>query len=88
MHNVFHVSQLRKYVHDPSHIISYDQLEVRENGTYIKQPLRIVDYQVKQLRRKEIPMVKIQREKHREAEATWEMEEDMHHQFPWLFDQQ
>jgi len=31
LHDVFHVSQLRKYVHDASHVIQMDDLEVRDN---------------------------------------------------------
>ena len=33
LHNVFHVSQLRKYVYDASHMIQVDDLDVRDNLT-------------------------------------------------------
>jgi len=33
LHDVFHVSQLRKYVYDESHVIRVDELEVRDNLT-------------------------------------------------------
>jgi hypothetical protein len=33
LHDVFHVSQLRKYVYDQSHVIQLDDLEVRDNLT-------------------------------------------------------
>jgi len=33
LHSVFHVSQLRKYVYDPSHVIQVNDLEVRNNLT-------------------------------------------------------
>jgi len=43
LHNVFHVSQLRKYLHDPSHVIELDNIQVKENLTYETLPLRIED---------------------------------------------
>ena len=33
LHDVFHVSQLRKYIYDASHVIQVDDLEVRDNLT-------------------------------------------------------
>ncbi|RZB86561.1 Transposon Ty3-G Gag-Pol polyprotein [Glycine soja] len=42
-HNVFHVSQLRKYICDPSHVIELDDVQVKENLTYETLPLRIED---------------------------------------------
>jgi len=33
LHDVFHVSQVRKYVYDESHVIQVDELEVRDNLT-------------------------------------------------------
>nr|KYP39238.1 hypothetical protein KK1_039483 [Cajanus cajan] len=58
LHNVFHVSQLRKYVHDPSHIIESDNIQLKDNLTYETVPLRIDDTRVKQLRGKEIPWLR------------------------------
>ena len=45
LHNVFHVSQLRKYSHDPSHVIELDDVQVKENLTYETLPLRVEDRQ-------------------------------------------
>ena len=59
LHSVFHVSQLRKYDHDPSHVIEWDDVQDRENLTYETLPVRIEDHRIKQLRGKEIPLVKV-----------------------------
>ena len=59
LHNVFHVSQLRKYVADPTHVLEQDDVQVRENLTLGVGPVRILDSQVKQLRGKEIWTVKV-----------------------------
>jgi len=58
-HDVFHVSQLRKYVYDESHVIQVDELEVRDNLTVETWPVRIEDQEVKRLRGKEIVLVKV-----------------------------
>jgi len=43
LHDVFHVSKLRKYVYDESHVIQVDELEVRDNLTVETWPVRIED---------------------------------------------
>ena len=59
LHNVFHVSQPHKYIHDPSHVIELDDVQVKENLTYETLPLRIEDRRTKHLGGKEIPLVKV-----------------------------
>ena len=43
VHNVFHISMLRKYVHDPMHVINHYPLAVSEDLSYIEKPIEIVD---------------------------------------------
>ncbi|XP_027347994.1 uncharacterized protein LOC113859411 [Abrus precatorius] len=59
LHPVFHVSQLRKYILDPSHVIKLDPVQVQENLSYEVILVKIVDRQVKQLRGKDISLVKV-----------------------------
>ncbi|XP_020207420.1 uncharacterized protein LOC109792419 [Cajanus cajan] len=59
LHNVFHVSQLQKYVHDPSHVLKSDDIQLKENLTYEIVILRIEDRKVKWLRGKDVPLVKV-----------------------------
>ena len=59
LHDVFHVSQLRKYVSDPSHVIPRDDVQVRDNLTVETLPVRIEGREVKRLRGKEISLVKV-----------------------------
>lgn len=49
LHDVFHVSQLRKYIPDPSHVIELDDVQVRENLIVETLSLRIEDGEVKHL---------------------------------------
>jgi len=50
LHNVFHVSQFRKYVADPTNVLEQDDVQVREDLTMGVRPERILDSEVKQLR--------------------------------------
>ncbi|MCI33833.1 putative retrotransposon gag protein, partial [Trifolium medium] len=77
LHNVFHVSQLRKYVPDPTHVIEVDDVQVRENLTVETIPLRIEGRQVKKLRNKEIASVKVVWGGPAGESAAWELEDEM-----------
>ena len=59
VYNAFHISQLRKYVPCPNHDIVLDIIEVTKNLVYDKCFVYILDYRVKQLHNKSIPLVKI-----------------------------
>ena len=85
IHNVFHVSMLRRYRSDPTHVISEPTFEVAENLTYTEEPVRILEFGVKQLRNKDIPMVKVLWNHHSQGEATWETETRMRRKYPELF---
>jgi len=86
VHNVFHVSQLRKYRSDPSHVISADSVEVEPNLTFEERPVRILDRQVRALRRKMVPLVKVLWRSQKYEEATWETEGSMKLKYPELFE--
>ena len=59
IHNVFHISMLKKYIPDPSHILEAPPIELEEDLSFEVQPIAIVDQEMKQLRSKVIPMVKV-----------------------------
>ncbi|KAA0053259.1 pol protein [Cucumis melo var. makuwa] len=59
VHDVFHVSMLRKYVPDPSHVVDYEPLEIDENLSYTEQLVEVLAREVKMLRNREIPLVKV-----------------------------
>ncbi|KAL4020418.1 hypothetical protein IC575_019194 [Cucumis melo] len=87
VHDVFHVSMLRKYVPDPSHVVDYEPLEIDENLSYTEQPVEVLAREVKTLRNKEIPLVKVLWRNHRIEEVTWEREDDMRSRYPELFEE-
>jgi hypothetical protein len=59
IHDVFHVSMLRKYILDPSHVIKYEPLQIQENLTYEEISVKLLDRKVQELRTKSIPVVKV-----------------------------
>ena len=59
IHNVFHVSMLRRYRSDPSHVVSSETIELRPDLTYEEEPVEILAREVKELRNKKIPLVKV-----------------------------
>ncbi|XP_058758243.1 uncharacterized protein LOC131631466 [Vicia villosa] len=86
LHDVFHVSQLRKYISDPSHVIPMDDVQVRDNLTVETMPVRIEDREVKTLRGKEIALVKVVWLGAAGESLTWELESKMRDSYPELFD--
>ncbi|KAA0064153.1 pol protein [Cucumis melo var. makuwa] len=61
VHNVFHVSMLRKYVADPMHVVDFEPLQINENLIYEEQPVEILAREVKRLRNRVISLVKLKR---------------------------
>jgi hypothetical protein len=85
IHNIFHVSQLKKCVKIPIEIIESQAIEIEPDLTYIKHPIRILDIKERSTRRKTIKMYKIQWDHHTEEEATRETESYLQHNFPDFF---
>ena len=85
IHDVFHISMLRKYISDPSHILETPAVEVKEDLSYEEQPVQILDWREQVLRNKTIPLVKVLWRNHVVEEATWEPELLMRAQYPYLF---
>ncbi|XP_050878194.1 uncharacterized protein LOC127082014 [Lathyrus oleraceus] len=59
LHDVFHVSQLSKYYRDPSHVTEPETVELRDNLEYEALPVKILGHRIKELRGKQIPLVKV-----------------------------
>ena len=70
--NVFHVFQLCRYIPNPTYVIDMKPLQLREDLTYEKQPIEILDRQEKQLRNKVVPLRKVLWANYIKTEATWE----------------
>ena len=69
-HNVFHVSVLRHYIADESHKIHWKDLQVSDEGTFMAEPLRILDHRVRQLCSRHVDQVKVQWDKYSPGFST------------------
>jgi ribosomal protein L21E len=72
VHDVFHVSQLKKCLRVPE-----EQLSVQDDLTYAEYPIKILDTLTRVTRSKVIKMCKVQWSHHGEDEATWKREEEI-----------
>ena len=59
VHEVFHVSMLRKYTPDPDHVVDWGQIEVDTDGTFEEGPVCILDSCDQVLRRKTVRLVRV-----------------------------
>ncbi|XP_038887016.1 uncharacterized protein LOC120077184 [Benincasa hispida] len=77
VHHVFHVSMLRKYLTDSSNMVNFEPLQLNENLSYEEKPTQIMVREVKFLRNREVPLMKVLWQNHQLEEATWEREDEM-----------
>jgi hypothetical protein len=83
-HNVFHVSLLKKYVHDANHIIEWSVIQVEPEGEFLPEPQCILDRKETPLWNRTIAQVKVQWKHFGPDEATWEMKDAMRQTYPIL----
>ena len=86
VHEVFHVSMLKKYTLDPTHIVDWGEFVVDVDGTFEEGPVRIMDSQEQVLRDKTVRLVKVLWQHRGVEEATWEREHTVRANYPFLFD--
>ena len=67
LHDVFHISMLRRYCSDESNILP---IQVQQDFSYDEEPKAILAWEVKQLRDKQVPLVKVLWQHHGIEEAT------------------
>jgi hypothetical protein len=85
VHDVFHVSQLRKCLRVSEEQMPLEELTVGEDLTYQEYPVKILDTSEKVTRNNRYKMCKVQLRNHIEEEATWEKEDQLKPEFPDIF---
>jgi hypothetical protein len=85
MHDVFHVSQLKKCLGVLEEQLLVEGLEVQEDLTYIERPTQFLETTYRVTRRNTIRMCKVRWGDHSKEEATWEREDDLMAKYPELF---
>ncbi|WVZ63432.1 hypothetical protein U9M48_013066 [Paspalum notatum var. saurae] len=82
VHDVFHVSQLKKCLRVPEEAVDTSQIQIEPDLTYEERPIKILDQKQRTTRRRTINIYKVQWSNHSEEEATWEQEEYLQTKYP------
>jgi hypothetical protein len=82
VHNVFHVSQLKKFLRVPDRTVEVMDVALEPNLTYSEHPIRVLDQKDRVTRRRTLKFYKIQWNQHTEEEATWETQGFLEKDFP------
>jgi hypothetical protein len=85
MHDVFHVSQLKKCLRVPEEQLPMEELLAKEGLSYQEYPIKILETSERVTQNKKIKMSKVQWSHHTEEQATWEREEELKAEFPIFF---
>ncbi|XP_043717680.1 uncharacterized protein LOC122665590 [Telopea speciosissima] len=86
VHDVFHVSMLRQYIPDSTHLLPQQPAELIADLTYEEVPEEIIDRKEHNLRNRTISFIKVKWSNHSMAKASWEREDLMKEGYPYLFD--
>jgi hypothetical protein len=84
VHDVFHVSQLKKCLRVPEEQLPMEDLDAKDLS-YLEYPIMILETSERVTQNKKIRMCKVQCSHHTEEEATWEREEELKAEFPNFF---
>jgi hypothetical protein len=82
VHNVFHVSHLRKCVRLPTEVLPEPEIEIEPDLSYQEHPVKVLDQKERSTWAKSIRMYKVQWSHHSVEEATWETEDFLRSRFP------
>jgi hypothetical protein len=85
VHDVFHISQLRKCLRVLEEQMPLEELQVGEDLSYQEYPMKILDTSEKVTRNNRYRMCKVQWSNHTEEEANWEKEDQLKAEFPEIF---
>jgi hypothetical protein len=85
VHNVFNVSQLKKYLCVPKEQLPMEDLNAKKNLSYQEYPVKILETSKRVTQNKKIRMCKMQWIHHTEEEATWKREEELKSEFLSFF---
>jgi hypothetical protein len=77
IHNVFHVSLLKKYIRDANNVIDWSVIQVEQEGAFQVHMVCILDRKIKKLWNRSIELLKVQWPWYGPEDATWEHEDVM-----------
>ncbi|KAI3814048.1 hypothetical protein L1987_18790 [Smallanthus sonchifolius] len=85
VHDVFHVSNLKKCLVDETLAVPLEELHIDEQLRFVEEPVEIMDREIKTMKRSKIPIVRVRWNSKRGPDFTWEREDQMMRKYPNLF---
>ena len=70
---------------EKSHVLEQEPIEIHEDLSLQEEPVQTLDFKVKTLRNKDIPLVKVLWRNQLVEEATWERDSNMRASYPEFF---
>ena len=86
VHEIFHVSLLRKHTLDPTHMVDWEELVVDTNGTFEEGPVCIMDSREQVLQGKSVRLIKVLWQHRGVEETTWERKDTIRTNYHFLFE--
>jgi hypothetical protein len=77
VHDVFHMSQLKKCLREPEEQVPVEDLVMGEYIAYQEYPIKVLETSKRVTRHNTISTCKVQLSHHTEEEAMWEREEEL-----------
>nr|GEX20030.1 putative reverse transcriptase domain-containing protein [Tanacetum cinerariifolium] len=85
VHSTFHVSNMKKCLFDEPLAISLDEVHIDDKLCFVKEPVEVMDREVKRLKQSHILIIKVRWNSRRSPEFTWEREDQFRKKYPQLF---
>nr|GFB59220.1 putative reverse transcriptase domain-containing protein [Tanacetum cinerariifolium] len=83
--HTFHVSNLKKCYADEPLVMPLEGIHVDDRLQFVKEPVEIMEQEIKRLKRSRIPLVKVHWKSRRGPEFTWERKDSFRKKYPHLF---
>ncbi|GKF39313.1 hypothetical protein Tco_0119374 [Tanacetum coccineum] len=82
VHHTFYVSNLNKcYANEPL-VMPLEGIHVDDKLKFVEEPVEIIEWDIKRLKRSRIPLVKVRYNSRRGLEFTWEREDSFKQKYP------
>ncbi|GKD79129.1 hypothetical protein Tco_1341750 [Tanacetum coccineum] len=85
LHDTFHVSNLKKCLADTNLHVPLEEIKVDKTLRFVEEPVKIMDREIKKLKRRKIALVKVRWNSKHGTEFIWEHEDQMRIKYPQLF---
>nr|GFB93523.1 putative reverse transcriptase domain-containing protein [Tanacetum cinerariifolium] len=88
VHHTFRVSNLKKCYADEPLAMPLEGIHIVDTLQFVKEPVEIMEREIKRLKRSQIPLVKVRWNSRRGPEFTWKREHSFKQKYPHLFTNQ